>query len=332
MGLFDKLKNFVSKKETIKEKDEKEKEQLEVYEKGLEKSRKEFVSKLSLLGVKYTKVSEEYFEELEQVLIMADIGVNTVMTFLDRIRDRVKKEHIEDTKYLQEVIVDELFIIYVNHESLSDKINMASSGPTVILMVGVNGVGKTTSIAKLAYKYKQEGKKVMMIAGDTFRAGAVEQLKIWADKTGSLFYGSENTDPSGVIFDGLEMAKKEEADIVFIDTAGRLQNKQNLMKELEKMNKVIGRILPGAPHETLLVIDATTGQNGILQATSFKEITNITGIVLTKLDGTAKGGIVLAIKEAVGIPVKFIGLGEKMTDLQTFDIESYIYGLFKDMI
>lgn len=332
MGLFDKLKNLVSKKETIKEEDSKEKEQLEVYEKGLEKSRKEFVSKLSLLGVKYTKVSEEYFEELEQVLIMADIGVNTVMTFLDRIRERVKKEHIEDTKYLQEVIVDELFIIYVNNESLSDKINMASSGPTVILMVGVNGVGKTTTIAKLAYKYKEEGKKVMMIAGDTFRAGAVEQLQIWAEKTGSLFYGSENTDPSGVIFDGLEMAKKENADIVFIDTAGRLQNKQNLMKELEKMNKVIGRIIPGAPHETLLVIDATTGQNGILQAKSFKEITDITGIVLTKLDGTAKGGIVLAIKEAVGIPVKFVGLGEKMTDLQTFDIESYIYGLFKDMI
>ena len=263
---------------------------------------------------------------------MADIGVNTVMTFLDRIRERVKKEHIEDTKYLQEVIVDELFIIYVNNESLSDKINMASSGPTVILMVGVNGVGKTTTIAKLAYKYKEEGKKVMMIAGDTFRAGAVEQLQIWAEKTGSLFYGSENTDPSGVIFDGLEMAKKENADIVFIDTAGRLQNKQNLMKELEKMNKVIGRIIPGAPHETLLVIDATTGQNGILQAKSFKEITDITGIVLTKLDGTAKGGIVLAIKEAVGIPVKFVGLGEKMTDLQTFDIESYIYGLFKDMV
>ena len=332
MGLFDKLKNLVSKKETIKEEDSKEKEQLEVYEKGLEKSRKEFVSKLSLLGVKYTKVSEEYFEELEQVLIMADIGVNTVMSFLDRIRERVKKEHIEDTKYLQEVIVDELFIIYVNNESLSDKINMASSGPTVILMVGVNGVGKTTTIAKLAYKYKEEGKKVMMIAGDTFRAGAVEQLQIWAEKTGSLFYGSENTDPSGVIFDGLEMAKKENADIVFIDTAGRLQNKQNLMKELEKMNKVIGRIIPGAPHETLLVIDATTGQNGILQAKSFKEITDITGIVLTKLDGTAKGGIVLAIKEAVGIPVKFVGLGEKMTDLQTFDIESYIYGLFKDMV
>lgn len=332
MGLFDKLKNLVSKKETIKNEDKVEKEQLEVYEKGLTKSRDEFVSKLSLLGVKYTKVSEEYFEELEQVLIMADIGIRTVESFMERIRDRVKKEHISSTRDLQEVIVDELFIIYVNNESLSDKIRMSPSGPTVILMVGVNGVGKTTTIAKLAYKYKEEGKRVMMIAADTFRAGAVEQLEIWADKTGSLFYGSENTDPSGVIYDGLEIAKKENVDIVLIDTAGRLQNKQNLMKELEKMNKVIGRIIPGSPHETLLVIDATTGQNGILQAKSFQEITNITGIVLTKMDGTAKGGIVLAIKESVGIPVKFIGLGEKMTDLQTFDIESYIYGLFKDMV
>lgn len=327
MGLFDKLKKIISKKEETTAK-----ETLETYDKGLEKTRDEFVSKLNLLGIKYTKVNEEYFEELENLLIMADIGVNTVFKFMDAIRARVKSESITDTAELQEIIVDELFILYVNNESLSDKINFASSGPTVILMVGVNGVGKTTTIAKLAYKYKQEGKKVMMIAADTFRAGAVAQLEEWATRTESLFYGSENTDPSGVIYDGLEIAKKENADLVFIDTAGRLQNKVNLMKELEKMNRVIGKIIPGAPHETLLVIDATTGQNGIVQAESFKEITKITGIVLTKLDGTAKGGIVLAIKENVGIPVKFIGLGEKMTDLKVFDIESYIYGLFKDMI
>ena len=327
MGLFDRLKKIISKKEETTAK-----ETLETYDKGLEKTRDEFVSKLNLLGIKYTKVNEEYFEELENLLIMADIGVNTVFKFMDAIRARVKSESITDTAELQEIIVDELFILYVNNESLSDKINFASSGPTVILMVGVNGVGKTTTIAKLAYKYKQEGKKVMMIAADTFRAGAVAQLEEWANRTESLFYGSENTDPSGVIYDGLEIAKKENVDLVFIDTAGRLQNKVNLMKELEKMNRVIGKIIPGAPHETLLVIDATTGQNGIVQAESFKEITKITGIVLTKLDGTAKGGIVLAIKENVGIPVKFIGLGEKMTDLKVFDIESYIYGLFKDMI
>lgn len=328
MGLFDKLKSIINKKENIEVKDE----NVQKYDEGLEKSRNEFVSKLSMLGIKYTKINDEYFDELENILIMADIGVNTVMDFMDRLRKRVKSENITDTKYLNEVIVDELFIIYVNNESITDKINMAEDGPTVILMVGVNGVGKTTTIAKLAHKYKNEGKKVMLIAGDTFRAGAVEQLKIWADRTNSLFYGKENTDPAGVIYDGLVKAKEDDADIVLIDTAGRLHNKVNLMKELEKINKVIGRIIPGAPHETLLVIDATTGQNGIMQAKAFKEITDITGMVLTKLDGTAKGGIVLAIKEEVNIPVKFVGLGEKMTDLIPFDIENYIYGLFKDLM
>ncbi len=328
MGLFNKLKNIFQNKEKEINQDE----NIEKYDKGLEKTRNEFVSKLNLLGIKYTKVNEEYFEELENLLIMADIGVKTVMNFMDRLRKRVKSENITDTKYLQEVIVDELFIIYVNNESITDKINMALEGPSVILMVGVNGVGKTTTIAKLANKYKNEGKKVLMIAGDTFRAGAVEQLKIWAERTDSLFYGKENSDPAGVIFDGLVKAKEENVDIVLIDTAGRLHNKINLMKELEKINKVIGNQINGAPHETLLVIDATTGQNGIMQAKAFKEITNITGIVLTKLDGTAKGGIVLAIREEVNIPVKFVGLGEKMTDLITFDIENYIYGLFKEFL
>jgi fused signal recognition particle receptor len=223
-------------------------------------------------------------------------------------------------------------MIYVQDDFLSDKIKMNENGPTVVLMIGVNGVGKTTTIGKLAHKYKKEGKKVMLIAGDTFRAGASKQLEIWEEKTGSLFYGKENIDPAGVIYDGLEIAKKENVDIVFIDTAGRLQNKSNLMKELEKINKVIGRLIDNAPQETLLVIDAATGQNGISQAISFKEITNITGIVLTKLDGTAKGGIVLAIREEVKLPVKFIGVGETMDDLKSFDIENYIYGLFKDMM
>lgn len=328
MGLFSKFKDIFK----TKEKEEKTSEEIKKYDTGLEKTRNEFVSKLNLLGIKYTKVNEEYFEELENLLIMADIGVKTVMDFMDRLRRRVKSENITDTKFLGEVIVDELFIIYVNNESITDKININPDGPTVILMVGVNGVGKTTTIAKLAYKYKNEGKSVMMIAGDTFRAGAVEQLKIWADRTDSLFFGKENIDPAGVIFDGLDKAIEENVDIVLIDTAGRLHNKVNLMKELEKINKVIGTKTNGAPHETLLVIDATTGQNGIMQAQSFKEITNITGIVLTKLDGTAKGGIVLAIKEEVNLPVKFVGLGEKMEDLIPFDIENYIYGLFKDMM
>ena len=326
MGIFGKIKNIISKK------NDSDSKTVDLYDKGLAKTRQNFVSQLNVLGIKYTKVNEEYFEELENILISADIGIKTVFSFLERLRKRIKEENITDTNYLKEVIVDELFIIYVNNESLSDKINMANVGPTVLLFVGVNGVGKTTTIAKMAYKYLQTGKKVMMIAGDTFRAGAVPQLKEWADKTGSVFYGEANRDPAGVIFDGLVKAKAEGIDIVLIDTAGRLQNKVNLMKELEKINKVIGSHIIDAPHETLLIIDATTGQNGITQAKAFKEITNITGIVLTKLDGTAKGGIVLAIKEEVNIPVKFVGLGEKMSDLETFDIENYIYGLFKDMI
>lgn len=330
MGLFDKLRNIISKKEEVK--DVEKIEEIKNYDEGLKKTRENFISKLNVLGIKYTKVNEEYFEELESILIMADIGVNTVMKFMDKLRDRVKKESITDPEFLKEVIVDELLIIYVEGESLSDKINMSDSGPTVILMVGVNGVGKTTTIAKLAHKYIIEGKKVMMIAGDTFRAGAVSQLEIWATRTGALFYGKEESDPASIVYDGLVKAKNENVDIVLIDTAGRLQNKVNLMKELEKINKVIETHIPNAPHETLLVIDAATGQNGIMQAKAFKEITNITGIVLTKLDGTAKGGIVLAIKEEVNLPVKFIGLGEKMTDLKPFDIENYIYGLFKDMI
>ena len=325
MGLFSKFKQVFKK-------EEKKQEDIEAFDKGLEKTRKEFVSELSILGHKYHKVNDDYFEELEAILIKADIGIRTVTEFLDRLRKRVKDEKIEDTEYLREVIIDELFMIYVNGDSLTDKINIQEDGPTVILMVGVNGVGKTTTIGKLANKYHNEGKKVMLIAGDTFRAGAVPQLKEWAERTDSLFVGKENMDPASVIYDGLEEALKEKADIVLIDTAGRLQNKVNLMNELEKINKVIGKFIPGAPHETLLIIDATTGQNGITQAISFKEIRNITGIVLTKLDGTAKGGIVLAIKEEVNLPVKFVGLGEGINDLKSFDIEDYIYGLLKDMM
>ena len=329
MGFFDKLKKVVKKENKIFS----DTEEKEVYEKGLEKTRKDFSDKLNLLNKKYSKVNEEYFEELEEMLIMADIGVNTVMNFMDRLVNRAKKEKITDPEVLKELIVDELFIIYVNDEILVNKINYNDNGPTVVLFVGVNGVGKTTSIAKIAKREKDSGKKVMLVAGDTFRAGAVEQLNIWGEKLGiRTVSGEENADPSSVMYKALEEAKKDNYDIILIDTAGRLQNKLNLMKELEKVNKVIGKLIDGAPHETLLVIDATTGQNGISQAKNFKEITNITGIVLTKLDGTAKGGIVLAIKEEVNIPVKYIGLGERAEDLQVFDIEKYIYGLFKEMV
>ncbi len=333
MGLFNKIKTMFQKEEVNDNNLETEQKEIKVYEKGLSKTRESFVSKLVNLTNKYHKITEEYFEELEEILIMADIGVNTVMTFMDRLRQRVREEHIEDSEYLKEVIVDELFIIYVNDEVLTSKINVQQNGPTVLLFVGVNGVGKTTTIGKLAWKFKEEGKKVLLVAGDTFRAGAVEQLKEWSYKTGVGFSSKEEgSDPASVVFDGLDVAIKENYDMVLIDTAGRLQNKVNLMKELEKINRVIEGKIPGAPHETLLVIDATNGQNGISQAKSFKEITNVTGIVLTKLDGTAKGGIVLAIKEEVNIPVKYIGLGETKEDLQPFDIEKYIYGLFKNIM
>ena len=325
----------VSSKKSFIKKDKKEKikEEVKIYEKGLTKSREGFVSRLANLTTKYHQVTDDYFDELEEILIMADIGVNTVMKFIDRLRDRVKKEKIFDPLALKEIIVDELFIIYVNDEVLSSKIHYNENGPTVILCVGVNGVGKTTTIGKLAYRFKNEGKKVLLVGGDTFRAGATSQLEEWAKKVEVSFCGKEEgNDPASVVYDGMTKAIDEDFDIVLIDTAGRLQNKVNLMKELEKLNRVISKFIDDAPHETLLVVDATTGQNAISQAKAFKEITDITGIVLTKLDGTAKGGIVLAIKEDVLIPVKFIGLGEREEDLAVFDIEKYIYGLFKDMM
>lgn len=322
MGLFGKIKNVFTKDKSS---------EVVKYDKGLEKSRKEFTTRLSNLSKKYRNIDEDYFEELEDILIMADIGVNTVMSFVDRLRDRVKSEKIDSPETLKEIIIDELFIMYVGNNIIDSKIHYSSDGPTVILFVGVNGVGKTTTIGKIAKKLKKDGKKVMLVAGDTFRAGAIEQIEEWGDRIGVRVVTNESTDPSSVMYDAIELAKDDNYDVVLIDTAGRLQNKDNLMNELAKINRVVKKLIPDAPHETMLVIDATTGQNGISQAKSFKEITNITGIVLTKLDGTAKGGIVLAIKEEVNIPVKFVGLGEGEDDLEPFDIEKYIYGLFKDL-
>ena len=334
MGFLNKLKEKFTKKETtVQENTETPKESLEVYEKGLTKTRNNFSSKLLELTKRHGKIDDAYFEELEEILIMADIGVNTVMKFLEKLQKRVKDEKISDPEELKEIIVDELFIIYVSGEVLSTTLKRSTTSPTVYLFVGVNGVGKTTTIAKLAAKEKKAGRKVLLIAGDTFRAGATAQLQEWAERLDVSFYGKEEgVDPSSVIYEGLEEALKNNIDTVLIDTAGRLQNKVNLMNELAKMNRVIAKLIPDAPHETLLVLDATTGQNGIVQAKAFKEITNLTGIVLTKLDSTAKGGVVLAIKEEVNIPVKFIGLGETAADLQEFDIEKYIYSLFKDFM
>ena len=321
MGLFDKIKKAFSSKENTN---------VEKYEEGLTKTRDNFVNKLNLLGIKYTKISDEFYDELEEILIMADVGTKVTEKFISKIRKRVREENITDFEYLKEVIVDELLLIYVNGESLTSKIKYNENGMTTILFVGVNGVGKTTSIAKLGYRMKNEGKKVMFIGADTFRAGAVNQLKMWAEKLGVSFYGRDDTDPATVVYEGLTKANEENIDVCLIDTAGRLQNKVNLMKELEKINKIIEKKQGTPADETLLVIDASTGQNGISQAKNFKEVTNITGIILTKLDGTAKGGIVLGVKEEIGLPVKFVGLGEKENDMIPFDIESYIYGLFKE--
>ena len=310
MSLFDKIKSaFVKDKEAQK------------YEEGLAKTRKEFSTELSSLSKKYKNIDDDYFEELENTLIMADIGVNTVVKFVDKLKKRVKEEKIKDTETLKEIIIDELLIMYVDSGVLKSKINYSSEGPTVILFIGVNGVGKTTSIGKIASKLKKEGKKVLL----------VEQIKEWGEREKIDVVSTESKDPSAAVYDGIDKGIKGEYDVILIDTAGRLQNKVNLMNELAKMNSVIKKMIPNAPHETLLVIDATSGQNGISQAKSFSEVTDITGIVLTKLDGTAKGGIVLAIKEEVNIPVKFVGLGEKAEDLESFDIEKYIYGLFKDL-
>ncbi len=349
MGFFTKWKEkWSNQKEPTKEKTEnlpvsskekdttshqQEEKAAKVYEKGLTRSRKSFVSKLQDLTNRYAKIEDAYFDELEEILIMADIGVETVMRFIEQLKKRVREEKIETPQELKEVIVDELFVIYVSGEILSSKIAYNDQGPTVILFVGVNGVGKTTTIAKLASRMKKEGKKVLLVAGDTFRAGASAQLKDWSEKVGVDFYGKEEgVDPASVVFDGVTLGKEKNYDVILIDTAGRLQNKEHLMRELEKINRVIAGILEQEPKETLLVLDATTGQNGIQQAKSFQEIVHLTGIVLTKLDGTAKGGIVLAIKEEVGLPVKYIGLGEREEDLQVFDIEKYIYELFKDFI
>ena len=303
------------------------------FKQGLEKSRENFQNKLNDLLAVYRKVDEDFFEALEEMLIQADVGFNTVMELVDELRMEAKRQNITETEELREVIVEKIVDIYVQGDQEIDRTDIEDDRLNVILMVGVNGVGKTTTIGKLAHRYKQEGKKVILAAGDTFRAGAIEQLQVWGERVGvEVISQKEGSDPAAVMYDAVNAAKSRGADVLICDTAGRLQNKANLMNELQKVRKVIDRNIPGAPHEVLLALDATTGQNALSQAKSFKEVTQVTGIVLTKLDGTAKGGIVLAIRNELQIPVKFVGLGEKMDDLQPFDAESYVYGLFADMI
>ncbi|WP_041138311.1 signal recognition particle-docking protein FtsY [Beduini massiliensis] len=324
MGFFSKVKEKIVGKSA---------KQNEKYVAGLDKSNASFSDRINQLAARFREIDDDYFEELENILIMSDVGVNMVMKIVDEIKKEVRLQGITDPKDINEIIIDKMFVIYANDSVMTNTINYQENALTVILMVGVNGAGKTTTIAKLAHRMKDEGRHVMLVAGDTFRAGAIDQLAEWARRLDvEIIEGKEGGDPSAAVFDGIKQAKEKKADVLIIDTAGRLQNKVNLMNELEKMNRIIKREIPDGPHETLLVVDATTGQNGVSQATEFAKITEITGIVLTKMDGTAKGGIVLSIKDALNIPVKFIGLGEKMDDLQAFDLEQYVYGLCKNLM
>ncbi|SFA74586.1 MULTISPECIES: signal recognition particle-docking protein FtsY [unclassified Bacillus (in: firmicutes)] len=324
MSFFKKLKEKITKQtDSVTEK----------FKEGLTKTRENFSGKVNELVSRYRKVDEEFFEELEEILIGADVGFDTVMELIDELKKEVKLRNIQDPQEVQSVISEKLIDIYRGKEDFSPAINIQDEGLTVILFVGVNGVGKTTTIGKLAHKFKSEGKTVVLAAGDTFRAGAIEQLEVWGDRAGvDVIKQAEGSDPAAVMYDAVKAAKARKADILICDTAGRLQNKVNLMKELEKVKRVIEREVPGAPHEVLLVLDATTGQNALIQAKTFKEATDVSGIVLSKLDGTAKGGIVLAIRNELKIPVKLVGLGEKMDDLQEFDAEKYVYGLFAEQI
>ena len=289
MGFFTQIKEKLVGKST---------KQNEKYVVGLDKSSETFSDRINELAARFREINDEYFEELENILIMADVGVSMVMKIVSEIKTEVRIRNITDPREINDIIVDKMFVIYANESVMSTKINYAAEGLTVILMVGVNGAGKTTTIGKLAHRIvHDEGKKVVVAAGDTFRAGAIDQLAVWAERVGvDIVKGKEGGDPSAVVFDALNKAKETGADVLICDTAGRLQNKVNLMNELEKMNRIIKRVVPEGPHETLLVVDATTGQNGVSQAIEFSKITDITGIVLTKMDGTAKGGIVLSIK------------------------------------
>ena len=304
------------------------------YTHGLKKTRTGFKGRINALLANFRHVDEDFFEDLEEMLIGSDVGFEAAMKISDELRDEVKFQNAKSKAEVSEVIVEKLVDLYEEAgKDQDEELHFAEEGPTVFLFVGVNGVGKTTTIGKLAKRYKDEGKKVMVAAGDTFRAGAIQQLDEWAQRVGvTIVKKPEKSDPASVVYDAVTKAKKENYDILLVDTAGRLQNKVNLMNELEKIQRVITREIPEAPHEVLLALDATTGQNALSQAKQFKDATNVTGIILTKLDGTARGGIVLAIRNELHIPVKLVGLGEQVDDLRDFNTEDFAYGLFKGLI
>lgn len=306
----------------------------EKYDRGLKKSRTGFGAKLNHFLANFRHVDEDFFEDLEDLLIESDVGYDMAMKISDELREEVKLQNAKSKQDVSNVIIEKMVDLYEDAgKDENPDLNFAKEGPTVIMFVGVNGAGKTTTIGKMAKRFKDEGKRVLLAAGDTFRAGAVEQLDVWAKRDGvDIVMGPANGDPAAVVFDGVKKAKEENYDILLVDTAGRLQNKVNLMNELAKMKRIMAREIPDAPHEVLLVLDATTGQNALNQAKLFKESTDVSGIVLTKLDGTARGGIVLAIRNELHLPVKYVGLGEKVTDLQKFDASDFVYGLFKGLV
>ena len=304
----------------------------EKYSRTLKKTRTGFAARLNEFFANFRRVDEEFFEELEEMLILSDVGVNVATQLTEDLRYEARLENVKKTEDLQRLIIEKLVDIYEKDDVYKEQINF-QDGLTVMLFVGVNGVGKTTSIGKLAHKYKQEGKKVMLVAADTFRAGAVAQLVEWGRRVDvPVVTGAEKADPASVVFDGMEKALAEGVDVLMIDTAGRLQNKDNLMAELEKIGRIIKRVVPEAPHETLLALDASTGQNALSQAKEFSKITPLTGLVLTKLDGSAKGGVVLAIRQELDIPVKLIGFGEKIDDIGEFHSEEFMQGLLTGLV
>ncbi|MEE6685920.1 signal recognition particle-docking protein FtsY [Limosilactobacillus fermentum] len=314
--------------------DQAEDETEKKYDLGLEKSRNGFGARLNRFLANFRHVDEDFFDDLEDMLIESDVGYEMAMKLSDSLREEVRLQNAKNKQDVSNVIIEKMVDLYDEAGAGEQTtLTMADQGPTVIMFVGVNGAGKTTTIGKMAARFKGQGKRVLLAAADTFRAGATEQLEVWAQRDGvDIVTGPENSDPAAVVFDAVTKAKKDNYDVLFVDTAGRLQNKVNLMNELAKMKRILTREIPDAPHEVLLVLDATTGQNALTQAKLFKETTDVTGIVLTKLDGTARGGIVLAIRNELHLPVKFVGLGEKVSDLEEFNAQDFVYGLFKGLV
>jgi fused signal recognition particle receptor len=338
MGIFKKFKNLITRKKAISEQVKNVNEsnvliEQNKFDQGLKRSSSTLQHSINEIAKKYRRLDDELVEAIEELLLSFDVGSSSTQKILTSIVDEIKFQNVTDPDLIKQIIIDKIFVYYIQDTNVDTTINLKQGECNVILVTGVNGVGKTTTIAKLANRFKNEGLKVCLVAGDTFRAGAIQQLDIWAQKIGVPIHKpqKDGQDPASVIFGGLEYTTRNKIDVLICDTSGRLQNKTNLMNELKKINNIIQRFQPNQPAESLLVLDATTGQSGIAQAKAFNEVTKLTGIVLTKMDSSSKGGIILAIKDAFNLPVKLIGLGEQLNDLQPFDLEMFIHGITKEL-